>query len=123
MLILENEHTTPFGLDFKTPFGLEPPTSQFPCFRWIKPGGFQSIAVVGPDVIALHSCSYILFFPPDGPRIDYEASTKANGLGVQCLAGYVAAPLFAFAEKAATKPRLLVKSFPGFETISVLSGK
>ncbi|KAI5740135.1 hypothetical protein M8J76_000789 [Diaphorina citri] len=89
--------------------------------EWIKPGGFQSIAVVGPDVIALHSCSYILFFPPDGPRIDYEASTKANGLGVQCLAGYVAAPLFAFAEKAATKPRLLVKSFPGFETISVLS--
>lgn len=90
--------------------------------RWIKPCGFHSLTVLDSEVAAIHSSSCILFLPPDGLQLIYEATTYLKGRGVKCLAGCPTEPLFAFAEKCSTDPRILVLTYPAFEKIAILSG-
>lgn len=92
--------------------------------RWIKPCGFHSLTVLDSEVAAIHSSSCILFLPPHGlQQLIYEATSYLKGRGVKCLAGCPTEPLFAFAEKCSTDPRILVLTYPAFEKIAILSGR
>lgn len=90
--------------------------------EWIKPCGFHSLTVLDSEVAAIHSSSCILFLPPHGlQQLIYEATSYLKGRGVKCLAGCPTEPLFAFAEKCSTDPRILVLTYPAFEKIAILS--
>lgn len=72
--------------------------------------------------VLLFSTSYrILFLVEDtAEEISHIADgLEDNGDGVQCTAAHESIPIFAFAELSCN-PRLIVKSYPSFATVTIL---
>jgi hypothetical protein len=77
---------------------------------------------LGKDVIATRIGSHILFHDlSTHTDTIYTANNHTSGDGISCVAGHQNTAVFAFGEKC-PNPRIFVKKYPSFSTVSVLKG-
>ena len=91
-------------------------------FSWVKFGEVRKLCVVGREHVCIAEDCYIEVINLNTNEIKlYRAIDKDHGVGVQCINGHKALPVFCFAEYC-VKPRIFALTCPDFKQISVMTG-